>query len=310
MLQKLKEQALPIAIIIGVLFHNSIAILAPFIPGLVFIMLLLSFCSVSPKEMKFTRQHFLVLGIQISLSLVLYFTLLPVSRVVAQSVFICALAPTAAAAATITAMLGGRVSFEASFVFLDNVMVALAAPLFFTWFGEYQDIPFGVSVFKIGSQVIPILIFPLLLAWLSERYAGKLHKWMISVQWSTFYMWAAAIAVSAGQISKFILEQDKPDYLEELVIAFITLLLCLGQFRLGRLLGRRHHNYVGTEQALGQKNTVLAIWMAQIYLNPVAAIGPGAYHLWQSCTNSYQLYVRNKRIRNRQKRQQDRNMYK
>ena len=32
-------------------------------------------------------------------------------------------------------------------------------------------------------------------------------------------------------------------------------------------------------QALGQKNTVLAIWMAVTYLNPLSSVGPGSYCL-------------------------------
>ena len=42
--------------------------------------------------------------------------------------------------------------------------------------------------------------------------------------------------------------------------------------------------------ALGQKNTVLAIWMAYTYLNPASAIAPGSYVVWQNIINSWQLW--------------------
>ncbi|MEO4837844.1 transporter, partial [Bacteroides uniformis] len=37
-------------------------------------------------------------------------------------------------------------------------------------------------------------------------------------------------------------------------------------------------------------NTVLAIWMAYTYLNPLSSVGPGSYVLWQNLFNSYQLW--------------------
>ena len=44
-------------------------------------------------------------------------------------------------------------------------------------------------------------------------------------------------------------------------------------------------------QAFGQKNTTLAIWMAQAYLVPVASMAPAAYIIWQNLFNSAQLMI-------------------
>ncbi|MGL5317864.1 MAG: transporter, partial [Bacteroidales bacterium] len=43
-------------------------------------------------------------------------------------------------------------------------------------------------------------------------------------------------------------------------------------------------------QSLGQKNTILAIWLTHTYINPMVAIAPASYVLWQNCINSYQLW--------------------
>jgi len=45
---------------------------------------------------------------------------------------------------------------------------------------------------------------------------------------------------------------------------------------------------------LGQKNTVLAIWMAVTYLNPLSSVGPGSYVVWQNIINSWQLWKKRK----------------
>jgi BASS family bile acid:Na+ symporter len=43
------------------------------------------------------------------------------------------------------------------------------------------------------------------------------------------------------------------------------------------------------------KDTILAIWMAHTYLNPLASVGPGSYVLWQNVINSWQLWKKRKR---------------
>lgn len=48
-------------------------------------------------------------------------------------------------------------------------------------------------------------------------------------------------------------------------------------------------------QSLGQKNTVLAVWMAQSFLDPISSIAPTAYIVWQNFVNSYQIYRHDQR---------------
>ncbi len=43
-------------------------------------------------------------------------------------------------------------------------------------------------------------------------------------------------------------------------------------------------------QSLGQKNTVLAVWMAQSFLDPISSIAPTAYIVWQNFVNSWQIW--------------------
>ena len=56
--------------------------------------------------------------------------------------------------------------------------------------------------------------------------------------------------------------------------------------------------YVGDSvdggQALGQKNTGVGIWLVMVYLNPVVAIAPCAYVVWQNTLNSWQLWCMEK----------------
>ena len=73
-------------------------------------------------------------------------------------------------------------------------------------------------------------------------------------------------------------------------IAVSCFLLCWVQFFMGRFIGRRLGEEINSGQALFQKNTALSIWVAYMYLNPVASIGAGCYVLWQNIINSLELW--------------------
>jgi len=59
---------------------------------------------------------------------------------------------------------------------------------------------------------------------------------------------------------------------------------------MGRMIGAKYGERIAAGQALGQKNTIFAIWMAQTYLSPLVSIAPAAYVLWQNTINSYQIW--------------------
>ena len=65
--------------------------------------------------------------------------------------------------------------------------------------------------------------------------------------------------------------------------------VCILQFRIGRRFGDKFGDKVAGGQSLMQKNTVLAVWLALAYMNPIASIGPAAYILWQNIVNSWQI---------------------
>ena len=86
------------------------------------------------------------------------------------------------------------------------------------------------------------------------------------------------------------MKQSVSNYTIEIAMAACTFVICIGQFIAGRKIGSRYGKTVTGGQGLGQKNTVLTIWMALSYLDPISSVGPGAYVLWQNMVNSYQLW--------------------
>ena len=285
---------LPLAMLTGAVAYPLISYISFLTPYLIFTMLLLTFCKLSPRDLHIYPAHIWLLLIQLTGCLIIFFIVRLFNPIVAEGALICVLAPTATAAAVITGMLGGNVAFLASYVFLCNVGVAVVAPFLFSFLGTHSDMPFFESFMYICKQVGPLLILPLVCAWGMQYFLPKFHKKLLSIHQLSFYLWAVALTIVTGNTIRFLVEQNNPNYTVEISLALVSLVICVGQFLLGRRIGRHYGDPVSSGQGLGQKNTILAIWMAQVYLDPISSVAPAAYVLWQNIINSYQLWRQNR----------------
>lgn len=283
---------LPIAMVVGVVFYKQLAIFAPLIPYFLFVMLFITYSRVLLRDIRLTKFHYILLSIQYVGSILVYLLFFTFNTTLAQAAMICVLAPTAASAPVITGILGGNISTIAAFSFISNLSIGLLSPLFLAAIGDssVESIAFIPSVLLIFKKVIPVLVVPFVLAIVLEKINPKLHNIVRSSQILSFYLWAIALTIVIGRVTMFISTQDSSSYVLEIIIASTTLVICLMQFWFGRRIGSKFNRTVSGGQALGQKNTILAIWLTQTYLNPVASIGPGAYVIWQNLVNSYQLW--------------------
>jgi len=207
---------------------------------------------------------------------------------------VCVICPTATSAAVITFKLGGSAASVSSFTLLSNVGVAILVPLFFPVIGVHPEITFWESFFIILQRVFTLLICPILLAWILQRFTPKVHRILISQHELAFYLWAFALAIVTAQILSSLLNYSA-DLFTAALIAGMSFIVCCLQFFIGKTLGSRYNDRVSGGQSLGQKNTILGIWMANTYLNPISAIGPGFYVLWQNSVNSWQLWKKRRR---------------
>ncbi|MCC8089100.1 MAG: transporter [Rikenellaceae bacterium] len=291
LLKFFKDWTLLIAMTAGALLYKYTGYISFLTPYLIFTMLLLTFAKLSPSDIKFSKFHGWLLFIQLAGSLTFYFLLRIFDAELAAGAMICVMAPTATSAAVITGMLGGNVAFLTTYTLISSVAVVFAAPAFFSFVGVHSDIPFLDSFLFIAKQLVPLLVLPLLIAWAIRRYSPSLQKIMLKINKASFYLWTVALMIVTGMTVNFLAEQENPQYKLEVWIGLTSLFICSGQFILGRYLGRRYNgDAVSAGQGLGQKNTILAIWMAQSYLNPVSSIAPALYVVWQNLINSYQLW--------------------
>lgn len=313
LLRFIKDWTLPLAMITGTLgyfFLARIPWMAPAKPGLnaliafltpalIFAQLLLTFCKVEVHELKPKKWHGWLLLFQ-TLSCLAVAALLvccPMEetyREVFEGAMVCLICPTATAAAVITGKLGGSASSLTTYTLLSNLLAAVAVPLVFPWVEPHAEITFLAAFLKILSKVFPLLLLPFFIAWFLRVYVPRIHQYLLGFRDAAFYLWAVALAIVSGQTVRSLVNSDAPVFVEVL-IALAGLVTCCVQFYLGKRIGGHYRERISGGQALGQKNTVLAIWMSYTYLNPLSSVGPGSYVLWQNIINSYQLWKKRKK---------------
>lgn len=310
----LKNWTLPLAMLSGTLGYfifANVPFLAPtkpyvndlvayVTPLLIFAQLLLTFCKVEKmKELKPKAWHGWLLLFQ-SLSclgiaaLLVYYPMEETYREVFEGAMVCLICPTATAAAVITGKLGGSASTLTTYTLLSNLLAAVAVPLVFPLVEPHADLTFFAAFLKILSKVFPLLLCPFILAWFLRIFMPKVHLFLLGFHHLAFYLWGVALAIVSGQTVHSLVNSDAPVTVE-ILIAFAGLVTCCLQFFLGKSIGGRYNDRISGGQALGQKNTVLAIWMAYTYLNPLSSVGPGSYVLWQNIINSWQLWKMRKK---------------
>ena len=282
--------AMPMGMVVGALLCRPITALEELshqmiTPSLIFLILFFTFCRVKPKQMRLSMLHLWMLLFQIVVCLAVYFLLLPVDEVLAQGGMICVLAPIAMAAVVIGGMLGADVTTMATYSLLCNMVIALVAPVILSFTGNGN-----CTLVQILSRVAPLLVMPFAAAQVCRFLFPKASQWIGDHSQISFYMWLVSLAVVIARTTSFILDLHGADFTIEIGLAVVALVICLLQFKVGRMLGRRYGDATAGGQSLGQKNTVLAVWMAQSFLNPISSIAPTAYIVWQNLVNSYQIY--------------------
>ena len=286
----IKTLMLPIAMVGGALFYPWMGYLTFLSPYLIFMMLLITYCKLTPSDFKPDRFEMTLLLSQILLAGLGYGLTFFWNRTLAEGVFICFFIPTATAAPVITGMLGGSISKVATYSLLSNSVVAVLGPLLLAAIGEHAEITFGESFRLILMQVFPLILLPLVLALAMKRFTPALHEKITSHQQLSFYLWAVSLFIVVGSCTSFAITHWTPESTwTMLLLAAGALIACLLQFKIGRKIGTRFSQTVSGGQALGQKNTVLAVWLALTYLNPLASIAPASYVAWQNIINSWQL---------------------
>ena len=317
----LKDWTLPVAIAVGTICYLTFyyvpaldelgdtlrPVFDVIFPLFVFLTLFVTFCKVDFHDMRPHRWHVGILVAQLLLvalnigiilwmkSVTLHLTPLT-SPLLWEAMLTCIIGPAASAAPVVVGKLGGNISTMTTYVLISSLASALLIPLVFPMLEQTVHVSFVDAFLIILEKVSIVLLLPLVLGWIMQHYVKGACAWIAAQPNLSFYFWAVSLSITTGITVKNIVNSSASLMLL-VMIAVFTFVLCFVQFGIGRLVGRHLGEEVNAGQALFQKNTALSIWVAYMYLNPVASIGAGCYVLWQNIINSLELWQDRRRVK-------------
>ncbi len=308
MKQFVKDWTLPVAIAVGSAIYLSFyfipqldgvgnrmgPIIDTIFPIAVFLTLFSTFCRVDFHQMKPHRWHVGIVLAQLLLVALNCWIIFQVEadvekKILWEGVLTCIIGPTASAAPVVTAKIGGNLNTMTAFVVLSSLASAVMIPAVFPLLERGNNIDFWTAFSIILEKVSYVLILPLVLGWIMQHYVKGICKWIVSIPDLSFYLWSFSLCITSGVTVRNIVHSNATLSLLGM-IAIFSLILCFVQFLVGRSIGRHLGEEINSGQALFQKNTALSIWVAYMYLNPVASVGAGCYVLWQNIINSLELW--------------------
>lgn len=297
-MHKIRPYVLPIAIVLGLLFHTWCGLIKVIVPYLVFSILLLNFAAVNVKKLRFSKMDVWLMMYQIVVSIGMYYllTALNVNEIVAQGVLVGVICPVAASVVVISCMLGANRETVTSYTIIGNLMVAVMAPIYFSFIGTNQEMTFLTSFLMIFKKIGTVIALPFFVALIGQNFLPKVNDFFCKIKGLSFYLWAMALTITLGQTIDFMFLEGKENMSAIIWLGIASIVFCAIQFGLGKFIGYKYGDIIAGGQLLGQKNSAMGIWMANTYLNPLAAIFPAMYSVWQNLFNSIQLWWHDKKI--------------
>ncbi len=291
-LKEHKSFLMPLAMLLGILTCNIFSKATFLIPICLFLMLFLAYCALDFRRLRIRKVNLIMIAIHLLLIVGLYFiAALLFDKVIAISVLICVLCPASASSSAVVFALGGNKETCITHILLDNIFVTIFAPIVLSYVVPTADTHVFASMLKIFNHIMPILILPLIIVIFIKRLRPKIADKIAQYQWTSLIFWSLCLMVIFAQATFMIIHCTSEQRKQVLIMALVSLILCIVQFVLGKYIGKKLKKPIAVGQGLAQKNTSLGIWLVNAYVqNPLSIIIPTAYSLWQNIFNSWQMY--------------------
>ncbi len=292
--QKLKSVMMPVAMLTGIFMGIAtpcvINMLCITIPYFVAVMLLIAYSKLHFRNIKISSMHIALFAIQILGSLLVWKVLSYYNPLLAQQAFICLFCPVATSSPVIVGMLGGSLSCVVTYILLFYIGTSVITPVILPLATGEQNISFIASSFAIAKQVMPMILLPLLVVLVLKLKSKKTLTVLQQSQSLAFYLWSITLILVIGKATIYVSAQPARMIPMEISLAVVSLLACLFQFGIGRIIGLYYKMPIAAAQSLGQKNVAISMWMIFAYMNPLLSVGMAAYSIFQNSINSLQLY--------------------
>lgn len=296
-MERLRNYVLPVAIVLGVLLHNWCGYASFLTPYLIYVILLLAFCPVDIRKLRPEPIHFWLIVYQVVASGAIYLLLrtFGADEIIAEGLLVGVLCPVAASSVVIACILGANRATMTSFSIISNLATVIVAPIYFSFIGNQQSMPFFESFWLILQHVFSALGLPLLTALVLQMWFPKLNEGICKFKSWSFYVWAVLFTITFGQTVHFITLEGRSHVSSMIWLAVASVIGVVVQFGTGRLIGKKYNVPIAGQQMMGQKNTALGIWMSNLYLHPLAAVYLALYSVTQNLFNTLQMWIAGKK---------------
>lgn len=276
--------------ILGILFYQGYH-LTFLVRYTVMVMLFLAFLNIDFNWKILHRNHLGVLAVQLSLPIAIFYLLRPFNQDIALACFTIGIAPTAAGAPVMAAFLKTKIEFVTASVILSTPVVALFLPLVLPFMVPVDQ---PINTLEVLGPTAVLVFAPLILSQLIRKYRKAWLPTLNRLKDLPFYLFVFNIYIAAGKATHFIRFESSVSSAVLVLTGLAVALVGLLMFKIGeRLIGRSVYT-LESGLALGRKNTMFALWVALTFINPMVALGPIFYILFQNSYNSWQLFNLNK----------------
>lgn len=289
MKQHLRSICMVLAFLVGGLLHAELAPLAAWLPVGITLMLCITFIGLDTKQLKPTWMHLvLLLVLQLSGLLFWYGAVLAGAPVLAESLYYCAAAPVASASPVIVNLLRGNTAFITTAMVLSQALFGVVTPIMLPFVVEAPGVGYLDFLLVVLYQLLLALGAPALISLVLRLCYPPCKLWAPKLRDYSLAIWIVNLTiVSAAGTHRLVQMHYSIHDIWPIALgaAVICALGFIGGYWLGYPKLKRE-----CSQALGQKNTILTLYIAgQPYATPLAYIGPAFYVFFHNIANAIQL---------------------
>ncbi len=289
MKQQLRSVSMVLAFLAGGFFHEQLAPFEWWLPIGICVMLSITFIGLDVRKLRPVRMHFwLLLSIQ-ALGVGSWgLAKLAGYPVLAESLYYCAAAPIASASPIIVGLLRGNVEFSTTAMVLSQVVFAIVTPFILPLVVHGDSLGYLELMGVVAYQIFIVLGIPAILSVVLRLAYPPCQAWAPRLKDASLGIWVVNLVVlTAGGVERII--ERGYSFHDMWPMMLGAAVVCLIGFTAGYRLGYPDMKRE-CSQGLGQKNTVLTLYMAaQSYASPLAYIGPVFYVFCHNMANAIQL---------------------
>lgn len=289
MKQQLRSISMVLAFALGAIFHSELAPMIWWMPIGIGVMLSITFIGIDVQKLRPTWMHLRLLAAIQAMGIGSWYLVRAAGYpVLAESLYYCAAAPIASASPIIVNLLRGNVEFSTTAMVLSQVVFAIVTPFILPIVVHDPSLSYMSLAGVVAWQILTVLGLPALVSICLRVVYPPCRAWAPRLKDVSLGIWVLnLLVISAAGVQRI---ADRGYSLHDMWPMIVgAAIVCTLGFVVGYWLGYPKLKRE-CSQGLGQKNTVLTLYMAsQSYATPLAYIGPVFYVFCHNTANAIQL---------------------